>query len=165
MRPVAAGDINSVADFLGPCGTSERGLHAVTAFVNSNELGATLHLNSESGEPIDEQTLVSILRVHQRKREWREAFAQSRQRQMRSSLPTRPEIHAWNLYTTFNQRFSEIDMLVELERPRCNSDGARGRSRFCGLIDNSYRDAELAQPERKHKARRSRADNQYGRIA
>ena len=74
---------------------------------------------------------------------------------MGRSLAGNPEIRGHRFAPALNYRICEPDLAVELERSRLNGQGARGRSWFGRLVNDSHPYAQPRQPQGQHQACRS----------
>ena len=71
-----------------------------------------------------------------------------------------PEVDRWNFMAPRHDGAGQIELAVELERPRLNRQSALGGAGLRRLVHDAHLDAELGQPERQNKARGPRANNQ-----
>src|SRR5690348_2764334 len=70
-----------------------------------------------------------------------------------------PEIDGWNLVAAADDGVAEVELAIELEGPRVNGECAGGGAGSGGLVDDSDLYSKLRQPERKHEAGGTGADD------
>jgi hypothetical protein len=90
----------------------------------------------------------------------RHAGSQRAQRNRRLAHALDPEIARKDLMPPGDDGVREIELPVEFERAGLHGDGARGRPRLGGLVDDPDLDAQLRQPKRQHEPGRARARDQ-----
>src|SRR5262249_1652111 len=59
-----------------------------------------------------------------------------------------------------DDRVGQADLVVELQHPRLDGQGAGGSTWLSGLVDDPHRDAEPGQPEREDETGGSGPDDQ-----
>ena len=102
-----------------------------------DELRLPLHLHAERAEVLDEQLLVRVLRIDQRKWERARAAPDVHDRSARRAPAAHPEIHRRHLDAGVHHRACEAELLVELERARLHRERARRRSGLRRLVDDA----------------------------
>ena len=128
--------------------------------LEAEQLRPALDLDADPGEAVDQQTLVLVLRKDQRVGERAEARAHLAENRVRHLLAGHPEIGGEDVPSTFDDRVSQADLPVQLERACLHGQRARRRPRLRRLVDDPYAHAQPRQPQGQHEARRPGADDE-----
>src|SRR5262249_14211874 len=90
----------------------------------------------------------------------REPLADAVERDARHVRSARPKVDRRRFVRAFEELVSEIDLTIQLERPRLDRQRARGRPGLGRLVDDPQAHAELMEEQREHHAGGSRAGDQ-----
>src|SRR5580704_847761 len=134
MCPVAPSNVGSLTRLRCSIRPFQAGENATSRSLEAQELRLVLDVDASLGQAIDQQTFVFVLGKDQRVRKWADARAHVAEDCMSRLLACHPEIHGDGLPPMLDDRVSEADLAVQLERPRLHSNRARGCPRLCGLV-------------------------------
>jgi hypothetical protein len=155
MCAIAAGDVGRFTRLGGSVCPRESGQHTTGRVLECHQLSLSLDVDVGLGQAIDQQTLVFVLGKDQRIRKRTDGGAHVAQDGVRHRLAGRPQIDGSHRPPTGDDGVSEADLAVQFERACLHRQGARRRSRFRRLVDDSHAQAQPGQPQGQHQARRS----------
>jgi hypothetical protein len=139
MRAVASGKKGRLALLLACVAVHEMGDDPITALVESAQFARSLDAHACGRKPLDQQTLVLILRKDQHVRKCRRTLAERAKIDMRDLLPGHPQVDRCETDRGVDDGVGDAELPVELERARMNDERARRRSRLGGLVHDADR--------------------------
>src|SRR5205807_676740 len=110
--------------------------HTTGRLVEGYQLCLALHLDAGLGQAIEQQTLVLVLRKDQRVWKRTDTGAHVAEDGARDLSAGRPEIGGGHLPSTRDDRLSEADLVVQLQRACLDGQRARRRPRLRRLVDD-----------------------------
>ena len=140
---VTAGDVACLAGFLLPLRPPKAGNHALGLVREAHQFGPALYRDAELLQPLNQQTLMLVLRKNMQERIGRQVRADPLKRQARGRFALDPQIDGRNLVSTFDHGVRKPELAVEFERPRLNRQGPRGRAGLRRLVDNAHLSPQL----------------------
>jgi hypothetical protein len=135
---VAAHQVGSLAHFQRSVGPLQARDHTIACVLEVHQLRATLDVDAELGEAIDQQPLVLVLRIDEREGIRTDTHPHVAEHRPCHLPAGHPQICGCDPPSTFDDLVSEANLAVELERARLHGERARGRSRFRRLVDDPY---------------------------
>ena len=124
MRAVAPGHVGRRARLFGAIPPLQTRAHTIGRFLETQKLRLALDVDAGVRQAIDQQALVLVLRKDQRIGKRAEARAHFAENGVRRPLPGDPEIDGDHLPPALDDRLSETDLAVKLERPRVQDQRA-----------------------------------------
>ena len=114
-----------------------------------------------ASQVVDEEAFVLVLREDEHEGEGAEALAESPRSTWRPCLPLTQRLTASTWIAARDDFVGDAELAVELERAGVDDEGARGRARFGGFVDDADADAEPGEPEGEDEAGGAGADDQH----
>ena len=147
MRAVASGNVGGLTFLCGSIRPCEAREHTTIRLRKAQQFRPALDRDAEFGQAIDQQALVLVLGKDQRVRKRAEACAHLAEDGARHLLAGHPEIRGEGLPSTLDDRVSEADLAVQLQRACLHGNRARRRPRLRRLVDDPHAHAQPRQPE------------------
>ena len=135
-------------------------MHPTLDLLERHEIGRALDVDAGFAQAIDQQPFVLVLRKNQRVGKRTDAGADIAEDCVRDVFAGGPEIDGAHWPSSRNDRVSDADLAVQLERACLHGERARRRPRLLGLVDDPHAHAQQRQPQRQHKTGRPGADNE-----
>jgi hypothetical protein len=131
---VAAHQVGSLAHFQRSVGPLQARDHTIACVLEVHQLRATLDVDAELGEAIDQQPLVLVLRIDERegiRTDTHPHVAEHRPCHLHACYP---QIRGADPPSTLDDLVGETDLSIELERTRLHRDRTRRRPRLRRLV-------------------------------
>src|ERR1700722_1779714 len=112
VSAVATSEIACIAVFCAPIGPLQARAYLSAHLFEIQELRAALDLDTQSGQPGNQESLVFVLGKDQRVREWADVRAQLAEGYMRAFLACNPKVHGHGPATLFDDGLCQIKLPV-----------------------------------------------------
>src|SRR5438105_13489517 len=133
---------------------------AAVRFLEVDQLGPALDAHVQLFEPLDQETLVLVLRVDEPEWIGTPAHAECAKLDVRGSGASGPKIRRGEDETCLDHCVGEAELAIVLERARLHGQRSRGGAGLGGLVDDADADAQPGEPESEDEASRTGADDE-----
>ena len=106
--------------------------------IETDQLRPALHVHPQGVQLLDQQSLVSVLRIDQNEGVRGQPLANPLERHPRGFGASHPEVEARNLDASRDERIGHSQLAVELQRANLYGQGAGGGARLGGLVDDPH---------------------------
>ena len=138
----------------------QRRTHEFAIFLEMDQRGPALDLHPQGLQPVDQYSLVSVLRKDEREGERGQTLSDHDPKAAVRPCALNPEVGRRNLDATLDEWLGHLELSVKLQRASRDGQGTRGRSRLGRLVDDTHGNAEPGQPERQHEPGGAGPDDQ-----